>query len=346
MYYLKKLQRQEMGSPDHEGRAQRGRYIYLSKDSGDFFPHLSRVVENDTLILPIIMPDRRTKLYGKFVYHNSKYSSLIPPARPRDEYRLYLNNDIDNNKELFHVDDIVVIERVSASKIVDTTDVIPYVYSISLFNAEDPHYAILENIISESEMMGEHAIYTEKLDFINTPSLDAIDGAEISEEIISVVESEQQELVDSINNSDDIESIEEVRGANLFTSVSFRDFVMLAYNYKCAITGKSISYQSLINLEAAHIQPKAHAGTFLPCNGLALSRDMHWAFDKGFFTISDDYKVVVHEKVKLTLLQEYEGKSIYIPQERYFRPEKKFLKHHRENVFGLFEYSGGIRSAK
>lgn len=345
MYYIKKLQKQEMGSPDISGKTHRGRYIYLSKDSGDFFPHMSKIVENDTLVLPIVMPHRATKIYAKFVYHNSKYSVLNPVERPRNEYRLYLNNDIDNNKEFFHVGDIVVIEKVDILTDYREDGEIPSVYSISLFNVEDVEYTILDEIISESEMRGEHALYNDKLDFITTPSLDILNSAEISDEIIDVVEKQQQELIETISNSDDNgESIEDIRGANLFNSVSFRDFVMMAYSYKCAITGKSISYQSLINLEAAHIQPKAHAGTFLPCNGLALSRDMHWAFDKGLFTISDDYKVVVHDKVKSTLLSEYDGKYINIPKDDYFKPEKKFLKHHRDNVFGLFINSGSIRT--
>ncbi len=345
MYYIKKLQRQEMGSPDSSGRTHRGRYIYLSKDSGDFFPQMSKVVENDTLILPIVMPHKETKMYAKFVYHNSKYSVLNPVERPRNEFRLYLNNDIDNNKEFFRVDDIVVLEKVDVSSIYADTNELPCVYSISIFNIESEEYVHLDKILSESNMRGEHAIYEEKLEFIKTPSTEILDRAEISDEIIDVVDKQQKELIETLtNNDDDVDTIEDIRGANLFNSVSFRDFVMMAYNYKCAITGKSISYQSLINLEAAHIQPKAHAGTFLPCNGLALSRDMHWAFDKGFFTISDDYTVVVHEKVKSTLLSEYDGKSIMIPRDDYFKPEKKFLKHHRENVFGLFINSGGIRA--
>ena len=65
----------------------------------------------------------------------------------------------------------------------------------------------------------------------------------------------------------------------------------------------------LFNLEAAHIKPQAHQGTFLPCNGIAMCRDMHFAFDKGFFCISDDYRVIVSEKLKGNwFYEEYNGK--------------------------------------
>ena len=70
---------------------------------------------------------------------------------------------------------------------------------------------------------------------------------------------------------------------------------------------------------------------------------MHWAFDKGFITLTDDYIIQVHPEVQDTILSEYNGKQIMIPLVEYFRPEKKFLKHHREKIFGLFKYSGVIR---
>ena len=93
----------------------------------------------------------------------------------------------------------------------------------------------------------------------------------------------------------------------------------------------------MFNLEAAHIKPQAHQGTFLPCNGIALSRDMHFAFDKGFFSISDDYKVIVSEKLKGDwFYEEYNGKKIFVPKEPFYRPLNVFLKHHRENVFDKF----------
>ena len=116
---------------------------------------------------------------------------------------------------------------------------------------------------------------------------------------------------------------------------------MNAYQYRCAVTGRVIRYKEgnvdLFNLEAAHIKPQAHQGTFLPCNGIALCRDMHFAFDKGFFCISDDYRVIVSEKLKGNwFYEEYNGKKIFIPKEQFYRPLHIFLKHHRENVFEKF----------
>lgn len=348
-YYIKKLGRQEMGSPDAEGRTQRGRYIYLSKESGDFFPYLSQTVYNDILVLPIIMPEvSDTKMYAKFVYNNSKHFPdrvLKGDKTPRDEYRLYLNNEIDHNKTLFRPAEIIVIEKIEEP----ATDAasMSYIYSINLFKPSDPNYAALDAIIAEHRIggKGNNAIFNGELDFVPRPNLTEDLGVSISRDIVNVVKEEQRDLLSAIEDENSVaETIEDIRGANLFTSVSFRDFVLFAYDYKCAITGKSIRYKNLNNLEAAHIQPRAHAGTYLPCNGLALCRDMHWAFDKGFITITDEYTVMVHDEMKGTMLSEIDGKRISVPDDPYFQPEKKFLKHHRENIFGLFVHSGVIRS--
>ena len=80
---------------------------------------------------------------------------------------------------------------------------------------------------------------------------------------------------------------------------------------KKILTGNVIQYKSFMNLEAAHIWPRSHKGLYLPSNGIALCRDMHWAFDKGMFTIGDDFKIIVHPDVESDYLQQYNNKSLY-----------------------------------
>lgn len=330
-----------MGSPNSDGRISRGRYLYLSKNSGDFFPYLSQTVLNDTILLPVTLSDSKTRIYAKFVYHNSKFSVLNPPNSPRNEYRLYLNNELDLNKTLFKVDDIVVIEKVS---LVKDSDNLGFVYSISIFNTQDNNYLYLLSLLKDYSLTGNNLIFEGQLNFVIRPNFDELSNVIISDEIKTIAIAEQKDLLVKIDNETDTQGLENIRGANLFNSVSFRDFVLLAYEYKCAVTREVICYKDLNNLEAAHIQPKAHSGTYLPCNGLALSRDMHWAFDKGFFSLSDDFTIIVHDDLRNSILYKFNGKEILVPKEPYFQPEKKFLKYHRDNVFGLFKYSGSIRS--
>jgi len=330
-YYIKKLKKQELGSKAN-GQIARGRYIYISKKCENFFPFLSKTVTNDNVLIPIIAPFSDAKIYCAFVYHNDKYNT---PDGSRNEYRIYLNNKLDPNRDYFQVNDIIVFQRI------ETESLMP-IYLLHKFSATDEHYSQLEEIIESSPITGSHALVSEDLFFIQQRNLnlEEVDTI-IPTEVIETIKEQQAEILAIDEN---VPEIEEIRGASLFGPDSFRDFVLMAYGYKCAITGKSISYKNLNNLEAAHIQPKAQSGTYLPCNGMALSRDMHWAFDKGFISISDDFKIIVHTEMKDSELKEFDGKPLNIPLDPYFQPERKFLRHHRDYIFGLFLYSGAIRN--
>jgi hypothetical protein len=332
-FYIKRLGFQELGSPKPDRTTSRGRYIYISKDCAGFFPHLSRLQNNDTVLIPIVMPFSDAKIYSRLVYHNDKYNVI---GGTRDEYRLYLNKELDINKTYFKVDDIVVFEKME--QVIDG-NTIP-LYFAHTFNVTDSCYGFLNQVVETSDIRGNHALFTGNLDFIPFPTVSeeerpVVIPVDVREEVIEV----QSQIIAEPTGI----SIEESRGASLFNSVSFRDFVLLGYGHKCAITGKSIIWNNLNNLEAAHIQPRAHSGTFLPCNGIALSRDMHWAFDKGFISISNEFIVIVHDEVKNSMLQEYADQKIIIPADPFFQPEKKYLEYHRTNIYGLFLRSGSIR---
>lgn len=271
------------------------------------------------------------------MYHNDKYNRS---GGSRDEYRIYLNKGLDfnetTNQRVYQPDDIVVFDCLFQDE-----DPLMPIYFMYRFDVNNEHYETLNDIIASSKGKGGHGFFEGELSFINS-SLQILEQAnvEISEDSKKEIEKQQDEIL-VIEGSDEIEAI---RGAHLFNSVSFRDFVLLAYDYKCAITQKSIVWKNLNNLEAAHIQPKAQSGTYLPCNGIALSRDMHWAFDKGFITIDKDFCVLVHPEAENTLLKQYQGKKILVPKDPYFQPAEKFIKHHNSRIFGLFQYSGSIRS--
>jgi len=333
MYYIKKLKFQELGSPKSDGTVARGRYMLISKNNEGFFPPLSTTELNDAMLLPIVPPNSNEKVYCTFVYHNDKYHGSTA-KQPRDEFRLYLNTKIDPERSFFKPNDIVVFEKIQ-------TDDLTNLYKMHLFNSTSEHYSLLDGIIENSEQRGGHAIYHQKLEFISEYQVSDLEYLEtvIPDEVKKDAEKRQNQAKEESTTK-----IEETKGANLFNSVSFRDFVLLGYGNKCAITGEAIFYKKLINLEAAHIKPKSHSGSFLPCNGIALSRDMHWAFDRGMFTIDEEYRVNVHTDVKDTLLAKYDKQIITLPIEDFFKPEKAFLNYHKDNIFGLFKYAGVMRS--
>ena len=334
LYYIHKVGHQEMGSVNNRGdKPARGRYFLISKRCLDFFPHLSSVVMNDKIVITIISmkEDSEERVLCTMDYHNQRYADITYTGdNPRDEVRLYMNNVIDPGKQYFFKGDYAIFEKLEDSNQV--------YYSLTRITPDNDVYDDVSALM-ESEAIGNKSNLTIEgnFEFIAKPSLTYEDGIIVTREAQDVIQRESEALIESENGQDDTETIEEAMGSSFFNSGLFRDLVMNAYGYKCAITGKVIRYKDLYNLEAAHIKPQAHQGTFLPCNGIAMSRDMHFAFDKGFFTIDDDYVVVVSEEIKGDwFYEEYNGKHIFIPTEQFYRPNLAYLRHHRENVFNTF----------
>lgn len=319
-----------MGSPERLGdgslKFKRGRYLLISKEFYGFFPHLSSAVLNDSTALPILTDHSDEIVYAQYVYHNSKHIDTAHViGQPRDESRIYLNNALDKNKTLFFPNDIVVMMRCEDHGI-------PF-YVIHIFDALSPHYAFWNAKLNGKNYAlweGESAPTFNREFTLPNKSANIIGDRKVEQ----AIETQQKQALTSIDSS----NLAQAMGANLFNSRTFHDFVMMAYGGKCAVTHRVISCNGFDNLEAAHIMPQAHNGSFLPCNGIAMSRDMHCVFDKGFFTIEDDYTIVVHPDVLKTdsYLNDYHGNKIYIPQVDYFRPHPMFLQHHRDKVYGTF----------
>ncbi len=116
---------------------------------------------------------------------------------------------------------------------------------------------------------------------------------------------------------------------------AFRVLVTDAYKRSCAIT----SEHSLPALEAAHIRPFTEDGPHLVNNGLLLRSDFHRLFDRGYITVTPEYRIEVSARLK----EEFSnGKSYYpfhgqllnhLPVSLEDRPQKELLSWHNENVF-------------
>jgi putative restriction endonuclease len=117
----------------------------------------------------------------------------------------------------------------------------------------------------------------------------------------------------------------------------FRSAVLSSYNQKCCITGLSIP----AFLVASHIIPwrKDESNRLNPKNGLCLNSIHDRAFDKGFITITTDYKVLVSkyfndytaENAVIDLFLKYDKNSIILPDR--FLPSTEFLDYHNKKVF-------------
>jgi hypothetical protein len=324
-YYLKRCGFQELGSI-RDGRPQRGRYLLTSMDALDFFPPLSTAQLNDSAILPIIPLYSGKKVYCNYVYHNDKFHGSTA-AHKRNEYRIYLNKELENGSLLFQTDDIVIIRNEEISEDGETQTIF---YLDLVQDKLSALYRELNAKIDTYPIKGAYGIIEEGL------------ISEFEKKIESLHKNADTSVAidDSVTKKIEGNSTDAV--ANLFNAVSFRDFVMVGYDSLCAVTGTVIRYEAYMNLEAAHIKPRSHGGLFMPSNGIALCRDMHWAFDKGFFTLSEDCRIQVHPKTTSELLRSYHGKALYVPKEPFFRPDVNNIRYHANNVYGLFMTSGRL----
>ncbi len=112
----------------------------------------------------------------------------------------------------------------------------------------------------------------------------------------------------------------------------FRQMVLAAYNYKCAITG--IHLPEL--LVASHIVPwKSDKKSRIdPRNGICLNALHDRAFDRGLITFDDDCKIMLSRKLSTSnhdYFGSFAGKQLSLPSR--FRPLVDFIRFHRKNIF-------------
>ncbi len=117
----------------------------------------------------------------------------------------------------------------------------------------------------------------------------------------------------------------------------FRRIVVKAYDARCAITGlKLINGGGRAEVEAAHIRPVGANGPDTVQNGLALSGTVHWMFDRGLISLSDELDILVSRQVNdpdsVWSLVNKTRKAL-APVRAMDRPHPAFLGWHREQCF-------------
>ena len=116
----------------------------------------------------------------------------------------------------------------------------------------------------------------------------------------------------------------------------FRLTVAPAYNYTCALTGyRCVTTGAGSIVDAAHIHQFADSRNNHPRNGLALSKNAHWMFDAGLWSLDDDYRVIVAKGrfaeagEDAFLLTRFAGRRIALPCRREYWPDRAQLAWHR-----------------
>ncbi|MBG1257740.1 tetratricopeptide repeat protein [Nostoc commune] len=103
----------------------------------------------------------------------------------------------------------------------------------------------------------------------------------------------------------------------------FRQSLLEAYNYCCAITGCDAQEA----LEAAHIIPYSETENNHPSNGLLLRADIHTLFDLNLITINPEtMQVRFAPSLRRTSYGEMDGKYLQVPKISSYLPKKDALK--------------------
>lgn len=128
----------------------------------------------------------------------------------------------------------------------------------------------------------------------------------------------------------------------------FRQIVIDSYDYQCSVCGLKINSPDNLHweVEAAHIVPHSKKGKDEIWNGISLCRLHHWAFDVGWFSLTDDFKVKISHKYggisddygkigekDFLINAMISNKPIILPEIKSLIPHKNSIKWHRENIF-------------
>lgn len=105
--------------------------------------------------------------------------------------------------------------------------------------------------------------------------------------------------------------------ATIERDARFRQSVLTAYDYRCAVSGFAAHgvrpgrFTSLV--EAAHVRPVAANGPDEVTNGLALTPTLHRLFDEGLFTVAHDgptFRVVTSSQLEESMIRSPDGQFV------------------------------------
>lgn len=116
---------------------------------------------------------------------------------------------------------------------------------------------------------------------------------------------------------------------------AFRRVVTSVYNYRCAFCGIQI-FNALENIvDGAHIKPFSKFYDDRISNGICLCKNHHWAFDRFWFTLNDDFTIQVAETLHedsphATPMKAFHNQRIWLPASEQFYPLADALAWHRQ----------------
>ena len=115
---------------------------------------------------------------------------------------------------------------------------------------------------------------------------------------------------------------------------SFRAKIRGIYHDECAVCSlRTHILDGSTILDAAHIVPYSISHCNLTGNGVALCKNHHWGFDRGWFCIDDNYQII--PSPKLISVADYipSRKLLLLPNDTAHAPRAEFLDWHRQNIY-------------
>ncbi|MBU7581827.1 MAG: HNH endonuclease [Nostoc sp. TH1S01] len=125
----------------------------------------------------------------------------------------------------------------------------------------------------------------------------------------------------------------------LIRNAFFRKAIVRIYDSKCAFCGIRVTKAANQNIvDGAHIKPFAQFYDSRIHNGIALCKNHHWAFDRGWFTADEQYKIIVSRGLEeisphTKPMKDFHGERLLLPNKEQYFPELEALQWHRQNIF-------------
>lgn len=117
----------------------------------------------------------------------------------------------------------------------------------------------------------------------------------------------------------------------------FRKRVLDVYQSTCALTGmKLINGGGRAETQAAHAMSVKAGGPDVASNGIALSGTVHWMFDRGLISLSDDGNILLSRKINDVDGVErliFKDRKARLPMSLLHRPHGRYLQWHRSECF-------------
>ena len=286
--FAKILESQESGWSGNKPN-QRGKYILVPKPCRISFPPLSTSVLNDQQVIKCITLDKQV-IGLNIIYHNAKF---FPETHKRkhDEFRIYRNAEID---------EAVGFERGKMAIFLPWGDDEHSTYVVMCISEEDPQFDqwkihCRKPFELEDVKNLNHTLTALRKMEKGTEVGPISNFSDVTDKISSFLEEQRKQRTQQDAEQDDPARIL----LSLFKNQpDFARYLHQMYGYKCAIRGNSlVNTKSCIGLEAAHIKRHTDGGPLLPTNGILMSVDLHRAFDKGAFALTEENRIEINPLV-------------------------------------------------